>query len=653
VEGTILSLTVKDVLDMRSNKSNTEQWTAFVKRNPLLWDTDPVYIKMQEGDTRTFTAKIVNVGGTNVSYAIENLPSWLSVNYPAGNLQPLGNKELTFTVYGGINIGNYETAIGLTCGNGVTEILPVQVKVTGVRPDWNVNPSDFFTSMNITGQVQITGVFQEDVEDLLAAFIGDTCVGVTSPTYVNSKNAYFTFANIYGNMEHSGQLLKFKFWDASTGRIYPIIETSIENIHFTPSQILGSTVNPVIFNALNFAEQIIPLKKGWSWVSYNVLNDNPSILDQMKNSLTVVGTLIKGRDVYLQQPGWYGDIDEISEKSMYLINTTADHALILAGQNADPATTPITINHEWNWIGYIPAFTLPVESAFAGLDAQAGDQIKGQTGYTTYTGSDWVGNLSFMQAGKGYMYYSTNTAPQTFNYPSTNIQKRLPENSDSLTVLQTYDLTGLRSSELPILRSSGYTPIWTVNINKFSSSMTMTAIVSDFSVEVRSEAIEVGAFSGNDCRGSAFLKYIEEFDRYICFLMIYGEGNEPITLKVFDHETATETNADNTPVNFTADLIFGNPFMPYNIVINGVNEIVEPHCNASLQVYPNPTTGILRIEMCDRRYDIFDIEIFDVYGRNVFNLKSQISNPKIDISHLPAGVYFLKIADEMVKVVKR
>jgi hypothetical protein len=816
VEGTTLSISVKDIYDMHNNKSNTEQWTAYIKRNPLLWDADPVFIQMQEGETRSFTARIVNSGGASVSYAIENLPSWLSVNYSAGNLQPLASKDLTFTIFEGINIGNYETAIGLTCGNGVTEILPVQLKVTGMRPDWEVNPFDFEFSMNITGQIKINDTFQEDPDDLLAAFIGDLCVGITSPIYVNSNNAYFTFADIYGNTQHQNQLLKFRLWDASTGRIYPVIETSIPNIVFTPSQILGSTVTPVIFNALDFAEQNIPLKKGWTWISNNVLNDNPSILNQMKTSLTDVGVAIIGRTGYIQQPGWVGTLSEISEKSMYMVNTTENHSLILEGQYANPATTPIPIIHGWNWIGYIPAFTLPVVNALAGLDAQAGDQLKAQVGYATYTGTSWVGSLTSMQAGKGYMYYSNNTMPQTLIYPSTiPISKIISLPSDT-----------------SLISSKEITPHWSVDISLYSNSMTVTGAVLLNSVALQSDQIEVGAFSGNECRGSAFLQYVDELDNYLCFLMIYGEGSEAITLKVYNHETATEENANNAPLSFSANLMFGNsedtyiiaignlsadatlsdltvsegtlspefnsntysytvnvnyeetsiiltatatdanatvtgdgtktlqvgdnPFtilvtaqngvtqQTYNITVNralntvatlsdltvsegtlspvfnsntytyfvnvdgevasfiltatatdsnatitgdgekvlttGANiftinviaqdevtalnyfvvvncevGIVETHCNASLLVYPKPTTGELRIEMCDMRHETCDMryEIYDVYGRKVSSLKSQILNPQIDISHLPAGIYILKVGEEMVKVVKR
>ena len=49
------------------------------------------------------------------------------------------------------------------------------------------------------------------------------------------------------------------------------------------------------------------------------------------------------------------------------------------------------------------------------------------------------------------------------------------------------------------------------------------------------------------------------------------------------------------------------------------------------------------------------IEIFDISGRVVFTSSLSLLSPEtaLDISHLPAGVYFLKVGKEKVKVVKK
>ena len=77
----------------------------------------------------------------------------------------------------------------------------------------------------------------------------------------------------------------------------------------------------------------------------------------------------------------------------------------------------------------------------------------------------------------------------------------------------------------------------------------------------------------------------------------------------------------------------------------------------SVQVYPNPTNDELRVTSDELR--VTSIEVYDVYGKKV----SQISYPKshisnlIDISHLQAGSYLLRINTEkgsiMQKVVKQ
>ena len=82
---------------------------------------------------------------------------------------------------------------------------------------------------------------------------------------------------------------------------------------------------------------------------------------------------------------------------------------------------------------------------------------------------------------------------------------------------------------------------------------------------------------------------------------------------------------------------------------NGINEY-----DSKIKVYPNPTTGELRIETSDMRYGISDVTIFDIYGRKlVSNLKSQISNQIINISHFHSGIYFLKIETEQGTIMKK
>ncbi|MCL2041167.1 MAG: hypothetical protein FWG84_03885 [Bacteroidales bacterium] len=131
----------------------------------------------------------------------------------------------------------------------------------------------------------------------------------------------------------------------------------------------------------------------------------------------------------------------------------------------------------------------------------------------------------------------------------------------------------------------------------------------------------------------------------------------------------------------TAKDLAGNPRI-YNAVADmGAYEwqgdvAITEMTTSSMIVYPNPTNGPLRITCCELRTSdnrISDVEIFDVMGRAVHvetlratSLQSQIAPPptpskggefrkshiEIDISHLPAGVYIVKIGEVRGKFVK-
>ena len=95
-------------------------------------------------------------------------------------------------------------------------------------------------------------------------------------------------------------------------------------------------------------------------------------------------------------------------------------------------------------------------------------------------------------------------------------------------------------------------------------------------------------------------------------------------------------------------------------VVTAVDEMDE---ESGIVVYPNPTTGELKIENGELK--IKNIEIFDLMGKSVATVETRLlrqaqqplASPHLDISGLPAGMYFVRITTEngviTRKVVKR
>jgi hypothetical protein len=70
--------------------------------------------------------------------------------------------------------------------------------------------------------------------------------------------------------------------------------------------------------------------------------------------------------------------------------------------------------------------------------------------------------------------------------------------------------------------------------------------------------------------------------------------------------------------------------------------------NTLFNIYPNPAKDELIIDILDMRYETCDIVIYDVFGRNVLSHTAHLTpHTVLEISHLPAGIYFVKIANEV------
>jgi hypothetical protein len=76
------------------------------------------------------------------------------------------------------------------------------------------------------------------------------------------------------------------------------------------------------------------------------------------------------------------------------------------------------------------------------------------------------------------------------------------------------------------------------------------------------------------------------------------------------------------------------------------NISVNENDKTSFSIVPNPVTKELTID--NGQLTIESVEIFDVFGRNVFTSQFSILNSKfsVDISHLQGGVYFVRITSE-------
>ena len=120
---------------------------------------------------------------------------------------------------------------------------------------------------------------------------------------------------------------------------------------------------------------------------------------------------------------------------------------------------------------------------------------------------------------------------------------------------------------------------WFPDPSLYPNNMTVIATIEIDGEEQYDNNLELGAFCGNEVRGSGKLQ--ETAGRYECFLMIYGNAGDNITFKLYDH--ASESVLDlksNQSVTFEANGTIGDVLNPY--VINFTNTVAHTYALKSV-----------------------------------------------------------------------
>ncbi|MCL2290300.1 MAG: T9SS type A sorting domain-containing protein [Bacteroidetes bacterium] len=79
--------------------------------------------------------------------------------------------------------------------------------------------------------------------------------------------------------------------------------------------------------------------------------------------------------------------------------------------------------------------------------------------------------------------------------------------------------------------------------------------------------------------------------------------------------------------------------------------VTETIGTSAIKIYPNPTSGELKVVSSELKVE--NIEIYDAFGKKVGVTRAIAPETAIDISHLSAGVYFVKVITDAGEVVQK
>jgi hypothetical protein len=545
---------------------------------------------------------------------------------------------------------------------------------------WTPQSSNYADNMAIYAVIQINGEEQASNRYEVGAFCNDECRGAAIPSLFGVTNRYLVIMMVYGN---EGDELQFKLYDhnmdqeldyalfapvtfdvdgygtplepyvlnflspvaitavvdpegtgwvtgtgnytpGSTCNLIATANTGYYFINWTLNGTVVSTIPSYQFVVTEAAEyvanfnyvQTCALIAGWNWYSTYIEMSGIDGLTMLENSLGANGMRIQGRNgiveyyEYQGNYGWYGTLTSINDEQMYRIRTSAACNAVISGALATTTNHPITINRGWNWIGFPNKQSVNVTVAMNGFTPADNDVIKGRNSTTTYLAdyNMWYGTLNSFEPGQGYMYKS-----------NSNTAKTLVFNTDA--------------KEDVIDNITAENNIFVPNDAEYANNMLVTAVINIDGEELHSDDYELAAFVGGECRGSVKLMYVEPLDRYVAFLLVYGDETADMSFILTD---GTETRWSDDEMIYAPDAIVGTLREPATLHF-GYTGINENEVNAA--VYPNPTKDVFNVK-CE---GIQKVEVINAFGQVFMVKEANGDDIQLDLGDNVAGAYMVRI----------
>ena len=382
----------------------------------------------------------------------------------------------------------------------------------------------------------------------------------------------------------------------------------------------------VNINVLTAQTQTDALPEGWSWWSLAVEASGEDALAQLEENLVESGVMIKSRlngFVNNYDGLWLGSLTTIENESSYLIQTTAPCELMVTGLSVDPSLHPISIEPGWNWIGYPCRSSMSVTEALSGLTPSENDMLKSRdNGFTVYyPGIGWMGSLNTILPGMGLMYQSQGGETMTLTYPTAGKSEPLEKNAS----MQDHH--------------------WMPTLQPYPDNMTLLAVVEVDGKELRSDRYELGVFAGNECRGSASLKYEAALDRYVAYLTVFGEEPTPLRFGLYDGETGEERFDAESEFIYMSNDSYGIPAAPFVVRFTGATALDAPAIRVNL--FPNPVDRgrTLLVSLDATLRSPIRVEVVNEWGAVMSCVSSNEAPVRIKAPE-SAGVYLLRVVVE-------
>ena len=534
---------------------------------------------------------------------------------------------------------------------------------------WKV-PENYMYSMTgyITASID-ESFFEQNESNVIGAFVYDPvedkteCRGVG--VWQNGNHPYWDtelhYPGIaYGTLpgywyftlvanQNEGEIVTFKAFDSemsnpteTTGFYY------FDNIGLEFEGDDANGDNPVNIKFGNLtdytdtSDYIYDLNQNWTWVSFSfdfVDNSIPNSLPSLNQIAEVhwQGQSITYNDDFNE---WFPPNEFYDNNSSYKIKLAENPLqMTLEGKKINPVVNVLSLDydegtdlyHYWKWIPFYNPIcdeiggeynSIDIESAILSIKGNV-NSVKSQTQSAVNDNGVWIGDLTELEFGKGYLVDITGDCYLTYpNAIAYDVDK----------ALDTYAPTSEAGWEL---------------ISGNESNMTLMA---DLGV---SDNYEAGIFDADgNCRS------IGKYENKFWYFTVLGDVmDETLYVRLYNPKTKTELQS-NDVLSYCANTIQGSPENPIVYEFEGIEPATIERVTLD-QNYPNPFNPVTKFSYSIPQDANVTLEVYNVKGQLVETLvnETQTANHydvNWDASEYGTGMYFYQLSiDGKVNQVKK
>lgn len=431
-----LYLTVRDVEDLNGNRLvSPVSWSVYADLNSLRWEKRRVDEEIQDASiNNTFRVNVNNTTGMTRQFTIDNLPEWLDCSPKQGTIGPEDEEPITFTVKKGLTPGKHNAVIFLTDDKGLSESLVINIEILSICPWDELDTRRYKQNMSLRAQVFIshdgTEIIDTDKEDIVGIFCNGELVGKGNISGEDFTRG-FVYITVYGDASFNGRTLTAQLWRHATAKTY-LLSADVP-LKFKESSCLGCPPDePVRLTTSDNMMQSISLDAGWTWTSFYIIPEKNGVInsvlmsdtdfdanDEIKSPAT--GNFCRYNDSFFL---WQGSLSQFNYRYIHMFHTAKEQTIHIFGTAllTDEDRT-IPLKQGWNVFPYLRMDNKNLRDALSPYYAYAseGDMIKSHDEFAVFSANGkWEGNLSYLQPGRGYLFFRQGNNEVSFTYPASS-----------------------------------------------------------------------------------------------------------------------------------------------------------------------------------------------------------------------------------------